>query len=59
MATHIEDDWFREARNVIGCARLVCVFDGTDRNSLELLRDALYKLGVIEIEIQNMQGGCD
>lgn len=59
MPTQIEDDWFREARNVIGFARLVCVFDGTDRQSLDFLRDALYRLGIIEVEIQRMQGGCD
>ena len=59
MTTHIEDEWFREARNVIAFARLVCVFDGTDRQSLDFLRDALYRLGVIEIEIQRLQGGAN
>lgn len=32
---------------VIDCARRVVVFDGTDRKSLDDLREAIYKFGEI------------
>lgn len=46
--------WETAVGNVIGAARLVNVFDGTDRQSLESLGDALFELGMIEGEVEVM-----
>lgn len=37
---------------VIDLARIVTVMDGTDRQSLDDLRDALYELGRLKIEFE-------
>ena len=38
---------------VIDCARKVVVFDGTDRKSLDDLRDAIFKFGEVSDIIAN------
>jgi len=42
---------------VIDCARKVVVFDGTDRESLENLREAIFKFGEINDAISNFYKG--
>ena len=42
---------------VIVCARKVVVFDGTDRQSLENLREAIFKFGEINDAISNFYKG--
>jgi len=42
---------------VIDCARKVVVFDGTDRQSLENLREAIFKFGEINDAILNFFKG--
>ena len=59
MATNLDEAMYNQVAVVINCARLVCVFDGTDRNSLEMLRNSLFALGVLEAEFKNRQQGCD
>lgn len=39
--------------SVIDAARMVTVFDGTDRKSLDYLRESLQKLGEINEAIEN------
>ena len=41
-----EISWVLSLNEVVNAARLVCLFDGADRISIEALRDALYKFGV-------------
>lgn len=52
----LQDQWFMAVGAVVACARFVTVFDGTDRHSLDGLRDALFALGLIEEEIQRLMG---
>lgn len=47
---HVEQDLNRQVQAIIDLARLVTVFDGTDRHSLDLLRDALYRFGQLKEE---------
>lgn len=39
------DQWTMCLAAVVVTARLVAAFDGTDRQSLDFLKDALYELG--------------
>lgn len=50
-------DWLRILGKVVNSARLVCAFDGTDRESLDALRDALYEFGLIEEELGGSGAG--
>jgi len=45
---------FNALGNVLSCARLVTVFDGTDRLSIEALRTALYNYGLIEEQVRKL-----
>lgn len=38
--------WLESLHAVVNAARMVCALDGTDRLSIEALRDALYNFGV-------------
>jgi hypothetical protein len=42
---------------VIDCARRVVVFDGTDRESLDNLREAIFKFGEINDAILRFMNG--
>lgn len=42
---------FNAMRAVVFAARMVTAFDGTDRESLDKLRDALYEFGRIDQEL--------
>jgi hypothetical protein len=44
-------DWLAVLGKVVTSARLVTAFDGTDRESLDQLRDALYEFGLIDEEL--------
>ena len=39
---------------IVDNARLVTLFDGADRDSLDLLRQALYKLGKLQFDNQHL-----
>jgi hypothetical protein len=41
-------EWLAVLGKVVNAARLVTAFDGTDRDSLDQLRDALYEFGLID-----------
>jgi hypothetical protein len=43
--------WLAVLGRVVSAARLVTAFDGTDRESLDQLRDALYDFGLVEEEL--------
>lgn len=47
----LQDRWYLAIAKSIVQARLVTAFDGTDRESLDNLREALFELGQIEAEI--------
>jgi hypothetical protein len=49
-------EWLVVLGKVVTCARLVTAFDGTDRESLDQLRDALYEFGLVE---EALNGGVD
>jgi hypothetical protein len=40
----------KQIQLVVDAARVVTIMDGTDRDSLDDLRNALYKLGKLKIE---------
>lgn len=44
-------EWLAVLGKVVNSARLVCAFDGTDRDSLDQLRDALYEFGIIDEQL--------
>ena len=44
---------------VIDKARLVVIFDGTDRNSIDELAQALMRLGELTIELDEFQRDCE
>lgn len=48
-------EWLAALGKVVNSARLVTAFDGTDRASLDQLRDALYEFGVIEEQLSDGQ----
>lgn len=41
-------EWLAVLGRVVNSARLVSAFDGTDRASLDQLRDDLYEFGIID-----------
>lgn len=47
-------EWLAILGRVVVSARMVCAFDGTDRESLDQLRDALYDFGLID---EQLSGG--
>lgn len=47
----LQDRWYLAIGKTIVQARLVTAFDGTDRESLDNLREALMELGQVEVEI--------
>lgn len=49
---HIERDLNMQIQLVIDLARVVCIFDGTDRTSIDDMRNALYKLGKLKLEYE-------
>lgn len=49
---NIERDLNRTIQEIIDLARVVTIFDGTDRQSLEDLRNSLYRLGKYKIEYE-------
>jgi hypothetical protein len=49
---HIERELNKQIQLIIDLARVVTIFDGTDRQSLEDLRNALYRLGTLKIEYE-------
>lgn len=51
--------WLNAAVKVIVAARMVVAFDGTDRISLEALRDAIFEFGRVEAEIAEMMPDAD
>jgi hypothetical protein len=49
---HIERELNKQIQLIIDLARVVTIFDGTDRQSLEDLRNALFRLGKLKIEYE-------
>lgn len=49
-------EWLAVLGKVVNSARLVTALDGTDRESLDQLRDALYEFGIID---EQLSGGTD
>lgn len=45
-------EWLASLSRVIQMARLVSTFDGTDRASLDALRDALCEFTLLDEEVQ-------
>jgi hypothetical protein len=54
---HIERDLNKQIQLIIDLARVVTIFDGTDRVSLEDLRNALFRLGKLKIEYEEAVEG--
>lgn len=50
-------EWLAVLGKVVNSARLVTALDGTDRESLDQLRDALYEFGVIDEELSRSEDG--
>jgi hypothetical protein len=48
-------EWLAVLGRVVNSARLVTAFDGTDRQSLDQLRDALYEFGIIDEELSRSE----
>lgn len=44
-------EWLAVLGKVVNAARLVTALDGTDRESLDQLRDALYEFGIIDEQL--------
>ena len=44
-------EWLAVLGKVVNSARLVTALDGTDRESLDQLRDALYEFGIIDEQL--------
>lgn len=44
-------EWLAVLGKVVVAARLVTAFDGTDRESLDQLRDALFEFGLIDEQL--------
>lgn len=49
---HIERDLNKQIQLIIDLARVVCIFDGTDRASIDEMRNALYRLGKLKLEYE-------
>lgn len=49
-------EWLTVLGKVVNSARLVTAFDGTDRDSLDQLRDALFEFGVIDEMLNGVDG---
>jgi hypothetical protein len=43
-------------QRTIDAARLVTIFDGTDRESLDALRESLFALGALQVELEEKLG---
>ncbi len=60
MSIHKLVKQYQDAIQVtIDKARLVVIFDGTDRNSIDELREALLTLGEITIQLDELTHDCD
>ena len=60
MSLHKLVKQYQDAIQVtIDKARLVVIFDGTDRNSIDELREALLRLGEITIQLDELTTDCD
>lgn len=47
----------RQIQEIIDLARVVTIFDGTDRGSIDDLRNSLYRLGKLKLEYEPYQNG--
>ena len=52
-------EWRAALGRVIVSARLVSAFDGTDRASLDALRDALYEFGRLDEDLHKEDGSSE
>lgn len=50
----VGDELNSQIQWVIDLARIVTVMDGTDRQSLDDLREALYQLGKLKLELEKL-----
>jgi hypothetical protein len=47
----------RQIQEIIDLARVVTIFDGTDRGSIDDLRNSLFRLGELKLKYERYQNG--
>lgn len=50
----LRQQWEDAIGRIIAASRLVCVFDGTDRQSLDMLSDALFNFALVDERVTEL-----